>query len=126
MENTEKCALAICSCVARLGDSYCSDYCQQAATHGTEKDFCQCAHGSCTSIRETASHGGIKLPHSIQVTGGRVTIEFRNSEHLREQVILLAAALDQDPGAFEAVEKLSPRRPPHSERESARANAGSA
>jgi hypothetical protein len=52
MANKQKCALTVCTCLAVTPDVYCSDYCQEAATHGIERDFCQCAHAGCISAGE--------------------------------------------------------------------------
>ena len=49
MANQRKCALSVCTCLAAGPDAYCSDYCRGAATHGVERDFCQCAHAGCDS-----------------------------------------------------------------------------
>ena len=128
MEQIEECALAACTCVARAGDSYCSDYCRQAASHGTEKDFCQCAHESCAQMSRSARTGRVELPDSIQVMRDRVVIEYRSSEDLREQIVLLAGALDQGYGISRAVVELpsAARFPPSSERVSSVAKAGTA
>ncbi len=127
MEKAEKCALAACTCVARAGDSYCSDYCQQAASHGTEKDFCQCAHESCAEMSRHTPAGRVELPASIQIMRDHVLIEYRSPEDLREQIVLLAGALDQGDGVSRAVfEVPASKFPPRPERVSVIAKAGTA
>jgi hypothetical protein len=65
------------------------------------------------------------LPNSISLTPGRVTIECHSMEHLLEQLVLLAKALDDN---FEAlrVRVEVPRRPGSAEPGSTAINAQSA
>ena len=44
MARTNKCGYLLCQCITEQQSSYCSDYCEQAATHGFEREYCQCEH----------------------------------------------------------------------------------
>ncbi len=116
MKKQDKCALAYCSCAARLTDPYCSDDCKQAATHGTERDFCQCSHANCFAAEKAALWGGVGLPDSIQLAPGRVTIECDSLESFQEQVTLLSAALNRSKATLRAeIEAFISKKPPSSE-----------
>ena len=62
----QKCALTVCTCVARVTDTYCSDYCREAAAHSTERDFCQCAHAGCVLIGEVVELATQRRPPSSE------------------------------------------------------------
>ena len=111
MGKQQNCALASCSCTARATDHYCSDYCRQADSHGTEKDYCQCDHGDCALSGARKHLRGGNLPDSIQLLPGRLTIEFRSLQDLLEQVNLLAGTL------YEDYETLQPRVEPGSQKQ---------
>ncbi len=116
MKQQDKCALAYCSCAARSTDPYCSDDCKQAATHGAERDFCQCSHSNCFAAGKSALRGSVGLPDSIQLAPGRVTIECDSFEHFHEQVILLSAALNRSKDTVRAeIEAFISKKPPSSE-----------
>jgi hypothetical protein len=40
-----KCRHVPCVCTVQQEGAYCSEYCEQAATQGIERDYCQCEHG---------------------------------------------------------------------------------
>jgi hypothetical protein len=44
MPRRTKCQYLPCQCTTEQEISYCSDYCEQAAAHGFERDYCQCEH----------------------------------------------------------------------------------
>ena len=44
MPRRTKCQHLPCQCTTEQEISYCSDYCEQAAAHGFERDYCQCEH----------------------------------------------------------------------------------
>ncbi len=106
-----KCQLSVCNCRSETGNQYCSDYCEQAASQGIEKEFCQCAHGNCSrSAVKSNAQDAVGLPDSICFAPGRVTIEFDSMQHLTDQLMLLANAVSDDNGAREAGVDLSLRR----------------
>jgi len=43
----EQCAHEPCTCEAREGSKYCSDYCQSASISSRSESGCQCGHASC-------------------------------------------------------------------------------
>jgi hypothetical protein len=95
-----KCKLGVCICLVTADDPYCSDYCRQASSQGTERDFCQCGHSVCSKpahIHETVNEIG--LPTSISLAPGLVTIEYSDNRDLRDQLILLATKLETEVGA---------------------------
>jgi len=49
-DNAEKCAHAPCTCAPRPGSTFCSDYCEHAATSGPPRveSVCECGHPGCT------------------------------------------------------------------------------
>ena len=49
MDGNSKCQLTACQCRTEGGRSYCSADCEQAASQGVEREFCQCPHPGCTS-----------------------------------------------------------------------------
>ncbi len=78
-------------------------------------------------MSRSAATSGVELPSSTQVSADRIVIEYRSLEHLREQVMLLAGALDQNYAVSRLLGQPSaPRIPPHSEKFSALAEATSA
>jgi hypothetical protein len=116
MHDSEKCQLSVCCCTARAGDGYCSDYCEQAASQGIPKDFCQCAHAYCDIPADPRSRREpLALPESIHVGLGQVTLECRTLEHLREQLRLLTEALQVRYEVLQAAIETAPRRPVVSE-----------
>jgi hypothetical protein len=114
--NGQKCGCSICECQARDGDLYCGEYCQQASSHGVEKDYCQCGHATCA----TPDCGGIPvaslgLPDSISLMPGCLTVEYYTVEHLSEQLALLSRTLDDNYEGLRArIEARIPRRSPAS------------
>jgi hypothetical protein len=44
-----KCAHEPCACNAPIGQAYCSDYCEHAATSGPPRrePVCECGHAPC-------------------------------------------------------------------------------
>jgi len=38
------CNYGPCQCIVQTKGLYCSEYCQQAAAQGVERDYCQCEH----------------------------------------------------------------------------------
>jgi hypothetical protein len=116
MRDPEKCQLSVCCCPARAGNGYCSDYCEQAASQGIPKDFCQCAHAHCDMPVDWRSRREpLQLPDSIHVGPGQVTFACRTLEHLREQLRLLAEALEVRYEALQTALETAPRRPVMSE-----------
>ncbi len=113
MNEKHKCALAVCSCKAEAGDDYCSDDCQQAAEQGTEREFCQCGHSTCMTRAGKSNRNLVpKIPDSIRLASGRVILECRSTEQLREQLLLLLTVLDQNPAALSTVQEAAiPRKP---------------
>jgi hypothetical protein len=112
VEDQEKCGLAFCSCRVSPGRCYCSVDCEQAATQAVERNFCQCSHGQCCAGGQRALDT-LRLSDLISIAPGRVTIECSSLESLREQMVLLAEALDRD--AYSVRMSLEPpthRRPP--------------
>jgi len=95
MAKFQKCALESCICSARATDSFCSDDCKQAVTHGAQREFCQCTHAQCAAS-QLSDPNNVELPESIHVAPGRVTIDCNSLEHFQEQVILLNAALNRN------------------------------
>ena len=63
MAKRKKCENVACKCSASGNSSYCSDYCEQAATHGLERDYCQCEHELRCSPRASASENVAKVSH---------------------------------------------------------------
>jgi len=57
MANASKCAHAPCTCLAPLGQAYCSESCEHAATSGPprKETVCECSHSGCAG-----QHGGTK------------------------------------------------------------------
>ncbi len=52
----------------------------------------------------------VELPESIHLAPGRVTIECRSMEHLRDQLMLLTEAIDVNHEALRATVETVPRR----------------
>ena len=97
MSRHQQCALAMCTCQARADDSYCSDYCRQAASHEIEKDFCQCSHQHCEqAVDRFQTLSTAQLPESVSVAAGRVTIDCSGVDDLLEQLLLLTQAINSD------------------------------
>ena len=48
MAETKKCEHPACSCTARDGDNYCSEYC--AAARDTTEIACNCGHATCAGV----------------------------------------------------------------------------
>ena len=115
MDDQHRCGLSLCTCKTEAGNPYCSAYCEQAATIGIEKDFCQCAHADCKTHQMTALDHPVELPESIHLAPGQVTIECRSMEHLRDQLMLLTEAIDVNHEALRAAVETTPRRRPASE-----------
>ena len=116
MRNREKCKYPVCNCKARIGNPFCSDYCEQAVSQAVQKDFCQCAHALCDEHSHEVRLNSAKLPRSIYVAPGQVTIEYSSVQHLREQVMLLAEALDDfNQKAVQDAVEAAIRRPSLSE-----------
>jgi hypothetical protein len=43
------CRYGPCHCMSPAHEMYCSPYCQQAAEHAMERDYCPCGHTCCAS-----------------------------------------------------------------------------
>lgn len=69
---------------------FCSDYCRQADSHGTEKDYCQCEHEGCVAANGQLSSSHAVLPAAVELTAGRLTIEFNAFPDLLDTVNSLA------------------------------------
>jgi hypothetical protein len=110
MEDQHRCGLSLCTCKTEAGNAYCSAYCEQAAAIGIEKDFCQCAHADCKTHQMNALDHPVELPESIHLAPGRVTIECRSMEHLRDQLMLLSEAIDVNHEALRTIVETAPRR----------------
>ena len=112
MAMQQKCALEVCTCQARIEDGYCSDYCKQAASHEIERDFCQCSHQHCEqAIGKFQTSAYARLPESVCVAAGRVTIDCSGVEDLLDQLLLLTKALNGDRESFrEKIESPPGRR----------------
>jgi hypothetical protein len=112
VHNKPKCKLPVCTCSARADDLYCSEYCGQAFSQGTERDFCQCAHSDCSKLVHTGEIiDAAGLPGSISFAPGWVTIEYSDQQDLRDQLILLMTRVDVEIGT-EAHPRLAPSRAP--------------
>ena len=98
MHNEVKCQLAVCTCLAKAGDPYCSEYCRQASAQGAERDFCQCAHSTCVEPKQVELIDEAGLPGSISFAPGSVTILYSNERDLLDQLILIAARLEAELG----------------------------
>ena len=46
-EERIRCGNSTCLCTLPEGHLFCSEYCAEAATHGIERNYCQCEH-ECT------------------------------------------------------------------------------
>ncbi len=126
MGKHQKCALESCICSARSADSFCSDDCKQAVTHGAQREFCQCSHPECAAS-QLSDPNSVELPDSIHVAHGRVTIECTSLEHFQQQVILLNAALNRNREMLRAeIEDSSIKRPVSSQAAPSFAKAGRA
>jgi hypothetical protein len=66
MRTQYKCALTVCACLTKAAGAYCCDYCKEAATHATERNFCQCSHAGCVEIGR-ASVPDSKRPPASEV-----------------------------------------------------------
>ena len=110
MDEQHRCGLSLCTCKTEAGNPYCSAYCEQAATIGIEKDFCQCAHADCKTHQMNALDHPVELPESIHLAPGQVTIECRSMEHLRDQLMLLTEAIDVNHETLRATVETAPRR----------------
>jgi hypothetical protein len=55
MPRRTKCQHLPCQCTTEQEISYCSDYCEQAAAYGFERDYCQCEH-EVASVRLAPGH----------------------------------------------------------------------
>ncbi len=55
MEEHIKCGNSTCLCDLPEGQLYCSEYCAEAATHGIERNYCQCEHECAASQLAVAS-----------------------------------------------------------------------
>lgn len=108
MHKEPKCKLAVCTCLAKVDDPYCSEYCRQASAQGSERDFCQCAHSSCVEPKqEIELIDEVGLPGSISFAPGSVTILYSGERDLLDQLMLLAAKLEAELGT-----ESRPRLPP--------------
>lgn len=117
-QGKSKCKLAVCKCLARTDDLYCSDYCRQASTQGAERDFCQCEHPGCSQPADRVpAIGASELPVTISFAPGQVTIAYSDERDLRDQLILLAQRLAPNG------EPDAPRRLPASRATSMKATA---
>jgi hypothetical protein len=111
VKEQETCGLAACRCRVAHGCSYCSVDCEQAATQGVERNFCQCWHGQCSSGGQTAADT-LHVSDLISIAPGRVTIECYSLESLREQLLVLSEALDRDAHRLRvSLEPVTHRRP---------------
>lgn len=54
------CRYVPCRCRVGVDNAYCSEYCKQAADHGTEREYCQCEHALCSASVDAGNH--IRLP----------------------------------------------------------------
>ncbi len=113
MHQKHKCALAVCSCKTEAADKYCSDDCRQAAEQGTEREFCQCGHATCGWPAGKFNRNVVPdIPDSICVSPGRIILECRGEEQLREHLLLLLTVLDRNPAALSIASEIPiPRKP---------------
>jgi hypothetical protein len=98
MNGKSKCQLTACQCRTEGGRSYCSADCEQAASQGVERGFCQCPHAGCTSAGKDflqVDATGSCQPSRF-FSRGAITISYSNLDDLTRQVLALAAALFSD------------------------------
>lgn len=93
MKDAHICVLPGCGCLADGDETFCSEYCRQAASHAPERDYCQCGHSGCSL--GCSGHGAMSVhaTPAIRFDPGQVTIQYSSLEQLSEQLRLLAAAL---------------------------------
>jgi hypothetical protein len=98
MNNELKCLWAACHCKAQTGRLYCCDDCEQAASQGVERDFCQCSHAGCESYASnTLEVDPAEVRESFRFfTRGQITIQYENLGDLTRQVLALAEALSSE------------------------------
>jgi hypothetical protein len=89
------CVLPGCHCQTDGLETYCSEYCRQAASHAPERDYCQCGHSTCALPSSSDASADVNLTEAIRFDPGRVTIQCSSLEQLSEQLRLLSAALVQ-------------------------------
>ena len=111
MDKQERCALSVCGCLVSRGHSYCSVDCEQAAAQGVDRNYCQCFHRQCSSEEQTPVDG-LHISDFISLAPGRVIIECFSIESLREQLVLLSAALNRDADRVRVSIEPSLRRQP--------------
>ncbi len=56
------CNYGPCQCVVQPNQLYCSEYCQQAAAQGIERDYCQCEHEGALTRAELSAMQTLRLP----------------------------------------------------------------
>jgi hypothetical protein len=111
MGKLQNCALSVCSCKTQVGKLYCSEYCEQAASQGMQRDYCQCGHAGCdTAASADEAPDQLSVPESISFTAGRVVIQCSSIEHLREQIGVLSKALNDNWEALRMRVEAVPRR----------------
>jgi len=88
----------VCSCEVSEGQAYCSQDCEQAASQGAEREFCQCPHSGCrTSDGTRLELDPAALRESFRFfSRGAITISYSDLDDLTRQVLALAAALSHD------------------------------
>jgi hypothetical protein len=98
MDGESKCQLTACQCRTEAGRPYCSADCEQAASQGVEREFCQCPHPGCT--RAGQDFVEVDAAGLCQSSGffsrGAITISYSDLDDLTRQVLALAAALSSD------------------------------
>jgi hypothetical protein len=98
MDGKSKCQLTACQCSREAGRPYCSADCEQAASQGVEREFCQCPHPGCTSAgQDFLEVDAAEVCQSSQFfSPGAITISYSDFDDLTRQVLALAAALSHD------------------------------
>jgi hypothetical protein len=56
------CNYGPCQCVVQTNELYCSEYCQQAAAQGIERDYCQCEHENALNESGFSTMQALHLP----------------------------------------------------------------
>jgi hypothetical protein len=98
MDGKSKCQLTACQCRTEAGRPYCSADCEQAASQGVEREFCQCPHPGCTSAGQDFREVDAAEVHQSSefFSPGAITISYSDFDDLTRQVLALAAALSGD------------------------------
>jgi hypothetical protein len=66
-----KCSYMPCKCTVEKENSYCSEYCEQAAALGAEREYCQCEH-ECAPPRLTPAAAFDSGPTKHQMVESKV------------------------------------------------------